>query len=536
MDAQGGALHVLRLLRRRWWIIALCAIVGTSVALASALSQPKQYQATAKLLFRDTALAQTFFGSQTLGGTNDPERQAETNLGLVSLDAVADRAAKKIGGITGDEVRRTTSVQPVAASDIAAITVSASSAGRAAQVANGVATAYINFRREADQAKVLGAEKLAGSAYASLAPAQRQGPQGQDLQRRINELKIFASLQTGNAELVQPAAPPESSSSPRPTRDGVLGLLLGLLAGLATALVLGRLDRRFRDVAELEQSVAAPVLALVPKSRAVRRGASLQDLGAAGESLSLLRMQLRYFNVDRAVRSVMVTSTSPQEGKSTVSWLLAALAAASGAKVLLIEADLRRPSIAEARELRPGPGLTELLSDQATVSEVIQTVTLRQGSDMSDASELDVIVAGSVPANPTEFLESDAMKGLLSQAHSRYELVVIDTAPALAVSDSIALLNDVDGVLLVARFGVTVREHLQRLHRDLEGLDARVLGVVGNGAPSPNRYYGSGYGPTPDSDRPLRRPRSGANRRAPAADAPATSEPLVARAKARDSS
>jgi capsular exopolysaccharide synthesis family protein len=534
VDTQGGALHVLRLLRRRWWIIAICTIVATAVALAGALSQKKTYESTAKLLFRDATLAQTFFGSQTLGGTNDPERQAETNLGLASLDAVADRAAVKIGGITGEEVRATTSVKPVAASDIAAITAVAATPQRAAQIANGVATAYIDFRRQADQAKVLGAQNLAGRAYANLSPIQRQGPEGQDLQKRINELKIFASLQTGNAELVQSAVPPDHSAGPRPFRDAVIGLMLGLLAGLAAALVLARLDRRLRDVAELERNIPAPVLALVPKSRAVRRGSSVQGLGAAAESLSLLRVQLRYFNVDRAVRSVMVTSTSPQEGKSTVSWLLAAMAAAAGGKVLLVEADLRRPSIAEARDLRAGPGLTELLSHQVVVKEAIQHVTVRQDRDMSSAARLDVIVAGSVPANPTEYLESEAMKELLREMHGRYELVVVDTAPALAVSDSIALLNDVDGVLLVARFGVTVREHLQRLHSDLEGLDARVLGIVGNGAPSPKGYYGYGYGSTYGEDAAAPRPgRSGPTRRARGAGGSA-SEPVGAPVEARD--
>lgn len=532
MDTQSGVLHVLRLLRRRWWIVALCAIVATAVALASALSEKKTYQSTAKLLFRDATLAQTFFGSQTLGGTNDPERQAETNLGLASLDTVADRAAAKIGGITGEDVRHTTSVKPVAASDIAAITATAASPRRAAQIANGVATAYIDFRREADQAKVLGAQNLAGRAYASLSPLQRRGPEGQDLQKRINELKIFASLQTGNAELVQPALPPDHSAGPRPFRDGVIGLLLGLLAGLAAALLLGRLDRRLRDVAELEQNIAAPVLALVPKSRAVRRGASVQGLGAAAESLSLLRMQLRYFNVDRAVRSVMVTSTSPQEGKSTVSWLLAAMAAAAGGKVLLVEADLRRPSLAEARELRAGPGLTELLSHQVVVKEAIQSVQVRQDRDMTSAS-LDVIVAGSVPANPAEYLESDAMKELLREMHGRYELVVVDTAPALAVSDSIALLNDVDGVLLVARFGVTVREHLQRLLQDLEGLDARVLGVVGNGAPSPKSYYG--YAAASGDEGSLRSAgRPGSGRRPRPGGRGAKGDPRAAPVKASD--
>jgi capsular exopolysaccharide synthesis family protein len=517
VDTQGGALHVLRLLRRRWWIIAVCVVVATTVALASALSEKKTYKATAKLLFRDATLAQTFFGSQTLGGANDPERQAETNLGLASLDTVADLAAAKIGGISGEAIRKTTTVKPVAASDIAAITAVASSPRRAAQIANGVANAYIDFRRRADQAKVLGAEALAGRAYANLSPLQRQGPEGQDLQKRINELKIFASLQTGNAELVQPAAPPDHSAGPRPLRDSVVGFLLGLLAGLAAALVLGRLDRRLRDVEELEQSVPTPVLALVPKSRAVRRGASVQSLGPAGESLNLLRMQLRYFNVDRAVRSVMVTSTSPQEGKSTVSWLLAAMAAGAGGKVLLVEADLRRPSMAEARELRRGPGLTELLSHQVVAKEAIQHVTVRQDRDVSAAAPLDVIVAGAIQANPAEYLESEAMKELLREMHRRYELIVIDTAPALAVPDPIAILNDVDGVLLVARFGVTVREHLQRLYQDMKGLDARVLGVVGNGAPSPKGYYGYGYGSPPEDEvalrslgrsRPGKRPRS----------------------------
>jgi receptor protein-tyrosine kinase len=166
-----------------------------------------------------------------------------------------------------------------------------------------------------------------------------------------------------------------------------------------------------------------------------------------------------------------------------------------GARVLLVEADLRRPTIAQQFDISPGPGLADVLIGVAPMNGAVQSVALdgRQ-ADGAAGRTLDVLVAGAtLPPNPGELIESHAMEALLGSAKSAYDLVVIDTPPLTAVSDAFPLLSKVDGVVIVGRVGRNRRDVAQRLHQTLAGAGAPLLGVIANGFKTGRSSYGYSY-------------------------------------------
>ena len=218
------------------------------------------------------------------------------------------------------------------------------------------------------------------------------------------------------------------------------------------------------------------------------------------EAFHLIRAHLRYFNVDKELRTLMVASAAPGDGKTTVARHLAGAAARMGSRVLLLEAYLRRPTLALQLDVSSGPGVADVLIGAVPLGEATQTVDLGlPGADGSGARGFDVLVAGSsLPPNPGELIETDrrsanTMESLLQQAKGRYDLIVVDTPPLTAVSDAFPLLSKVNGVIIVGRVGRNRRDIAQRLHETLTGAGAPLLGVVANGLKS-GRLGGYGYG------------------------------------------
>jgi capsular exopolysaccharide synthesis family protein len=495
--------QLLRALRRRAWVITLMLVVVTGGALGLSLAQQKQYTASTALLFRDPGLDEQLFNSSAFAPSTDPTRQAATNVALVSLRTVADRTAARLhNGMTGEDIASEVTVTPRGQSDVVDISATDPSPRRAATLANALAEDYITFRRDADRAKIRQAEVLVERQLADLGASRSNQAERRSLQNRAEQLQILSSLQTGNAELVQPATAPTSPSSPRVVRNTIVGGILGLALGLGLALLLERLDRRIKDVDELEEIFGLPVLSAIPESRSLadaervqaRGGGTSEPLSAVeSETFRMLRARLRYFNVDRDISSLLITSSAPQDGKTTISWHLGLAAASTeGAKVLILESDLRRPAIAKTHNLRFMPGLAEVLTHRVNLEQAVQTVPIAFGNrGAAAAARVDVIVSGAVPPNPAELLESDRMAELLKYLATKYDLVLIDTAPASVVSDGIPLMKQVSGVLVVCRLGKTTRDAARHLRDQLTGLGAPTLGVVANRARSRTEaYYG----------------------------------------------
>jgi polysaccharide biosynthesis transport protein len=489
-------------LRRRLALILICIFAAGGAALLFSELQSKEYSASASLLFRNPGFAEALFGTtaSTLI-TNDATREAATNQQLVGLNVVGTRAAKQLPGLDPKDVSNMTTVSANGESDIVSVTAVSTDPHQAKVVANTFARQFISFRAETDRSKLLEAQELAEEEFNSLPVDQREGARGQALSRSAEKLGVLASLQTGNAELVQPAELPTSPSSPKPLRNTILGLVLGLLIGIGAAVLLERLGRKIREPEDAEEIFGLPVLAFVPESKAImaaNHGDHSPELPfAENESFQMLRASLLYFNIDKPIKTVIVASSSAGVGKSTIAWNLARVAANSS-RVIVVETDLRKPSLGRQHGLRSGPGLAALLTHQVTLDEAIQRRPLAgpptdNGSSAGTDRTIDVIVAGPPPPNPAELLESQAMRDVLAELRERYDLIVLDTVPTGVVSDAFPLLREVDGVIVVARMGLSTRDHGERLRKQLDQLEAPVLGVVAN-AVKTRRGGRYGYG------------------------------------------
>ncbi|HET8566511.1 MAG TPA: polysaccharide biosynthesis tyrosine autokinase [Solirubrobacterales bacterium] len=490
----------LAIIRRHITLIGLCLLATAAAAFGISELQTKEYSASASLLFRNPGFAEELFGSSPSATNPVPAREAATNERLVGLRVVATRAARRLG-LTPDQVAGMVSVESEGEAELVSVAATSAKPAQAMRVANVFARQFIAFRADADRKKLLEAKRLAERELERLSAEEREGARGEALSRGAEKLGILASLQTGNAELVQPASLPSGPSSPKPVRNGILGAILGLLLGLGLAFLLERLNRRLRDPDEAKEVFEMPIVGTIPESKAItatNEGAAAPELPfVENEAFRMLSSSLRYFNVDHDLHTIAITSHGPGVGKSTVAWNLARVAATS-ARVVVVEADLRNPSLAQQHGIRPRPGLAELLTHQVDLERAVVTKPL--SSRGADAGRLDVIVCGTIPPNPAELIESQAMRDLLSQLTERYELVVVDTAPLGVVSDAFPLLRQVDGVLPVARMSKSTRDSAVRLREQLDRLEAPILGLVANGIKVPRRarygygYYGGYYG------------------------------------------
>lgn len=474
--------RALAIFRRNLLLLAICAVGVPIVALGYSLLQTKEYTASASLLFGTRSLESRLFGVEQNG---DPQREAATNIKLVSVDEIAVRTAKALEtpGLTASTISNEVAVTPEGESELVSIEATDESPAIAAQIANEFARQYIDFSREKEQEKINQAKTLVEEKLDSLPPSEREGVSGEVLTRQARQLEALAAVQTGKAELAQPATEPDSPSSPKTARNVALGILLGILLGIGLALGREQLDRRLRDIEEVEELFRLPVLGTIPRSRAILdhgAGTELAPTGAEGEAFRMLRANLHYFNVDRTVKSLLITSAAAQDGKTTIAWNLAQSEARAGTKVLYIEADLRRPTLAAALSLGDHDGL----------SLVLAGISDPQGA-LHRTHGVDVLTAGPLPPNPAELIESKRMDELLRWAENEYERVIVDTPPSALVADAVPLFSKVGGIAVVVRLQKSPREPIEQLKDQLDNTRAPVLGIVVNGVESPtdSSYY-----------------------------------------------
>ena len=488
--------RVIEALRRRVGLVVLCIVLVPLAALGLSLAQEKQYTATIAILFRNPGLDQEILGhGNILFPPIDADQEAATNLRLVDLDTV-DRLVGGQLGLSQGDVRGKINVQAQGNSNIVTVSATDSSARRAATIANVFGAQFIAFRRDADRAKINQATTLVQNRINELPPGGGGDIRRSLLENRLTALQTLADLQTGNAEVVQPADVPTSPSSPKIVRNTVIGGLVGVLLALALALILDRVDRRVREPDELEDIFDLPIVGYVPESGSLRKeDAGPQLRGPIAEAFRMLRTTLLYFNVDKNLRSLLVTSAAPKEGKTTVSLNLACTAAAGGAKVLLLEADLRHPALRKHISDVPDgiPGLGEIIARDLDLHSGVTRVPLESSKEGRPLASLDVILAGPVPPNPADLLESQRMRMLIQEAERDYDLVVIDTPPTFVVPDAVPLVNQVSGVIVVARLGVTMRDTARKLREQLDNLNAPTLGLVVNSVDHWRTRYGYIY-------------------------------------------
>ncbi|MBE9376492.1 polysaccharide biosynthesis tyrosine autokinase [Saccharopolyspora sp. HNM0983] len=285
------------------------------------------------------------------------------------------------------------------------------------------------------------------------------------------------------AEVVEPATAEGVPVSPRPLPWAATGLLAGLVLGYAAALLRHLTDTSLRTPEQLAELVDAPQLGITaanPQADSAPLVVHAAPHSACAEHYRTLRTNLQFVDVDSHRKTVVVTSPGIAEGKTTTVVNLGVALARAGVGVVLVDADLRRPAVADCLGLEGAVGVTSVLSGRAALGEALQ----------SWGGELDVLAGGQIAPNPSELLHSSRMSELLDALRSRYEMVLLDAPPLLPVTDAAVLTAACDGAVLVGRYKSTSRSDVRAAAAALDRVSARVLGTVLSVAPQPARSYG----------------------------------------------
>ncbi|WP_456695779.1 polysaccharide biosynthesis tyrosine autokinase [Aeromicrobium sp. P5_D10] len=296
------------------------------------------------------------------------------------------------------------------------------------------------------------------------------------------------------ATIVAKAGAPADPSGPQRLPWLVLGGLIGLLIGVLIAIRRAVSDTSVRTPAELEEISGAPVLGAVAYDRTATQTPLITALGTHHpryEAVRILRTNLQFLDIDRDNKVITITSSVAGEGKTTTATNLAIALAQTGSQVVLVEGDLRRPRVSEYLGIEKNVGLTTVLVGRVSIDAALQPAS---------TPGLDVLASGALPPNPSEILQTDAMKALIAQLRQRFDVVLIDAPPLLPVTDASLLASISDGAILVVRHGKTGREAIRSATGRLNSVGARLLGTVLSMSPAKelSKYgygYGYGYGP-----------------------------------------
>ena len=322
------------------------------------------------------------------------------------------------------------------------------------------------------------------------------------LMEKMKQAGVSAGLKSNNFRIVDVARVPTAPVEPNIPRNLAFALMLGLTSGVGLAFLLEGLDNTVRTTEQAQMISGLPPLGMIPMgSRTAREGANPKRLVIAtskeavelvtqvrpqsqmAESYRALRTSLLLSNLGAPPKVIMITSALPQEGKTTTSINCAVVLAQKGIRVLLIDADLRRPSIHKTLGMGPRSGLSNVLTGSATLQQAITRSTV--------LPNLSVLPAGTPPPNPAELLASTNMRDMLEELRGHYDHIVVDTPPTLSVTDAVVLSPRADAIVLVIRSGQTTKQALRRSRDILVQVNAKVSGVLLNAVDlsSPDYYY-----------------------------------------------
>jgi len=310
---------------------------------------------------------------------------------------------------------------------------------------------------------------------------------------QLREAAVDAGLESADISVVDLAMIPISPSSMPLRTMAMLGFITGLFVGLVVAIILERMDTRMRDSRHIQDLLGLPALAIVPQTNWKAKEADRESevgpemlwdpRGSFAEAFRVFRTAIQLSSAARQSRVIAVTSCQPGEGKSTISTNLAAALAQCGKRVILVDTDMRRPSVYWRLGLTVKTGLSEYLTGNEPLESIIQT--------HKSLPTLDLIPSGFSPPLPADLLASEDMKQLVQTLRERYEYVIFDTPPTLSVTDPMIVASQADGLVLVIRQGLCTRAMLTRATEIFTDVDVKVYGFVLNGVDaSLPEYYG----------------------------------------------
>lgn len=424
-------------LRKRWFVLVVLAAVGAGVGYYQYAQETPAYRATAKVWVSPTRGDTT---AEWVQGQTFTQNLIASIAALATTPAVLDPVVDDLGLQTSAKALAG-SVRADSPLDLMFVEISATNRDPevAAEIANAVATEL-------------------SSTVQDITPRTEKGDPSVAL------------------TVVSAATPAGTPFSPSLKRSVGVPAAAGLLLGFVIAVLWSRLDTRVRSPRDFPGSPERPLLGSVPFDRGLRSEGpaafALRPRGALAESYRRIHTNLQFVTASTRSRVVVVTSSVPGEGKSTTALALAMAIAEKRQRVLLVDADLRRPSVARMVGIEGAAGLSTVLVGEATIEDVVQ---------VWGPAGLHVMPAGQLPPNPSQLIDSAAMASFLAAASAMYDVVVLDTPPMLALTDAAVLAKRADGAVVVAGCRRVRRQQLAETLRQLDAIDVAVLGLVANG-------------------------------------------------------
>lgn len=488
-SAQSDIRSYLRVLWR-WKLLFLAFLVAAPViSYLLEANQPKSYQASTLIQVQGIDLDPALFGGQA------PPATSLLSIGrLVTTTPIAVGAAKLLKPPPANPVSLLGQIVAEPDVDTGFLTITATDGNprRAAAIANAFASSIAENRTQASIRQldftIDGVKKQLGELAKNDEVGRSQ------LSDRLQQLRAIRATLGNDSAVIERAEPSFTPIGSSTRRAAQLGLVIGLLLGLGAVALAQNADRRVRSPEELEALSGLPLLSAIPASAfSTRGGGDPRD----DESFKRLRGALTYFNVDRRMASVVVTSPGQQDGKTIVAVRLAVATARAGKRVILVEADLRRPQVAQRLGLdEHADGLASVLSGERHLVDVLIGYSLGDAlhADATAGGRLLVLPGGPVPPNPSELVASQEMRQVVTTLEGLADLVLIDTPALLAVSDALPLLSRASGVVIVARVGRTTKAAIRRLQQIISTASGVSLGVVATGTRAREGYEGYSYG------------------------------------------
>ncbi|MCH9731309.1 MAG: polysaccharide biosynthesis tyrosine autokinase, partial [Actinomycetia bacterium] len=447
----------LRLLRSRWIIICVSLVVAVLGAIVITWRTTPLYEASTRLFVSTTPVSGESYLSEIYAGASFSQERIKSYTALLKGETLHQRTIEKLGPQMSD-MTATVHASAETGTVLIDLRVVDESPIRARDFANAMSEEFVIMVEELET---------------------REG----------------STLSFSGVIVEQAATAPEKPVVPKKELNLTIGVLAGLLLGIGLAVIRELFDKTVKDSGPLEAITGAKLVGSIPfdKKREKEPATDFdsEDDARTAEAFRKLRTHVQFLSTDNPPHVIVVASPMPSEGKSTTAINLALALVEAGQSVLLLDADMRRPTLAGRLNLVDSVGLSTVLTDQASLDEALQE---------SSFPGLTVLAAGVAPSNPSELLGSMAAKRLFSEVRARFDFVIVNSPPLLAVTDPAVLAVNADGVLLLARFGKTTRGELAHATRNLKDLGASIFGTVFTMVPEASEPYSYSYGYYEDDD------------------------------------